>query len=79
LNLLERDAPGTKQNLYWNFLDKVRPLLRIQQEHPELRSCDHCGQPTTAEVCAFYRMTERAARRNFGLTIRSYAPAVKTA
>lgn len=63
LNLLERDAPGTKQTLYWNFLEKVRPLLRVQHAPAELRSCVHCGQPTTAEVCAFCRMTERAARR----------------
>jgi uncharacterized protein (TIGR00269 family) len=63
LNLLERDVPGSKQNLYWNFLEKLRPVLRVQQGQVQLRSCVHCGQPTTAEVCAFCRMTERAARR----------------
>ncbi len=63
LNLLERDAPGTKQSLYWNFLEKLRPLLRAASEPAALRSCLHCGQPTTAEVCAFCRMTERVARK----------------
>jgi uncharacterized protein (TIGR00269 family) len=63
LNLLERDVPGSKQNLYWNFLERLRPVLRVQQGQVQLRSCVHCGQPTTAEVCAFCRMTERAARR----------------
>jgi uncharacterized protein (TIGR00269 family) len=63
LNLVERDAPGSKQNLYWNFLEKLRPVLRAQQGPVQLRSCVHCGQPTTAEVCAFCRMTERSARR----------------
>jgi len=63
LNLLERDAPGTKQSLYWNFLEKLRPLLQQGSRPAELRDCAHCGQPTTAEVCAFCRMTERVAHR----------------
>ncbi|MDR7409407.1 MAG: TIGR00269 family protein [Armatimonadota bacterium] len=72
LNLLERDAPGTKQSLYWNFLEKLRPLLRAASEPVALRSCLHCGQPTTAEVCAFCRMTERVAHK---LRSRVVAPA----
>lgn len=63
LNLLERDAPGTKQNLYWNFLEKLRPLLQQGRQPVQLRGCLHCGEPTTAEVCAFCRMTERVAQR----------------
>jgi uncharacterized protein (TIGR00269 family) len=62
LNLLEREAPGTKQSLYWNFLEKLRPMLRSAQEPAALRGCAHCGEPTTAEVCAFCRMTERVAQ-----------------
>jgi uncharacterized protein (TIGR00269 family) len=71
LNLLERDAPGTKQNLYWNFLEKIRPLLRETSPGPALRSCAHCGQPTTGEVCAFCRMTERVTH---SLRVRTAAP-----
>lgn len=63
LNLLERDAPGTKQSLYWNFLEKLRPLLRAASEPVALQSCVNCGQPTPSEVCAFCRMTERVARK----------------
>jgi len=59
LNLLEQAAPGTKQSLYWGFLEQGRPWGA--QDDPNLRACVHCGQPTTAEVCAFCRMTERAA------------------
>jgi tRNA-5-methyluridine54 2-sulfurtransferase len=62
LNLLEQAAPGTKQGLYWGFLERGLPLVRGEDD-PVLRSCQHCGQPTTAEVCAFCRMTERAADR----------------
>jgi tRNA-5-methyluridine54 2-sulfurtransferase len=62
LNVLERTAPGTKQSLYWGFLEHGRPL--VQGRDPvDLRSCLHCGQPTTGEICAFCRMTERAAER----------------
>jgi len=62
LNLLEQAAPGTKQSLYWGFLERGRPLVAAQ-DTAVLRDCIHCGQPTTAEVCAFCRMTERAAER----------------
>jgi uncharacterized protein (TIGR00269 family) len=62
LNLIESDAPGSKQALYWTFLEHVRPALAERRPPVALRACAHCGQPTTAEVCAFCRMTERAAR-----------------
>ncbi len=62
LNLLEQAAPGTKQSLYWGFLDRGRALVGALDDH-ELRGCRYCGQATTAEVCAFCRMTERAAER----------------
>lgn len=63
LNLLERDAPGTKQSLYWNFLEKLRPVLRATSQPVTLQGCMHCGQPTPSEVCAFCRMTERVAHK----------------
>ena len=62
LNVLEQAAPGTKQSLYWGFLEKGRPLVQ-GQDNVDLHACLHCGQPTTGEVCAFCRMTERAAER----------------
>jgi tRNA-5-methyluridine54 2-sulfurtransferase len=62
LNLLEQAAPGTKQALYWGFLERGRPMLRAEDD-VALRACRYCEQPTTAEVCAFCRMTERAAAR----------------
>ncbi len=62
LNVLEQAAPGTKQSLYWGFLERGRPLVLTQDSAP-LHDCLHCGQPTTGEVCAFCRMTERAVER----------------
>jgi tRNA-5-methyluridine54 2-sulfurtransferase len=62
LNLLEQAAPGTKQSLYWGFLERGRKLVEGADD-ATVRSCLHCGQPTTGDVCAFCRMTERAAER----------------
>jgi tRNA-5-methyluridine54 2-sulfurtransferase len=62
LNLLEQAAPGTKQSLYWGFLERGRALVGGEDDH-ELHGCRYCGQPTTADVCAFCRMTARAAER----------------
>ena len=62
LNVLEQASPGAKQSLYWGFLERGRTLVHAQ-DNAALRSCLHCEQPTTAEVCAFCRMTERAAER----------------
>ncbi len=62
LNLLEQAAPGTKQSLYWGFLERGRSRVHAEDD-ATVRECLHCGQPTTSEVCAFCRMTERAAER----------------
>src|SRR5579884_3170900 len=56
---------GARSLLYkeaLNLLEKGRPLVQ-GREAPELHACLHCGQPTTGEVCAFCRMTERASER----------------
>ena len=67
LNTLENESPGTKASFLMGFLDKARPLLE-KDESVTLGECIRCGEPTTAELCAFCRMWERAqesfARRN---------------
>jgi len=70
LNLLEQAAPGTKQSLYWGFLERGRSVF-VNMDDASIHACIHCGQPTTAEVCAFCRMTERAAER---MRIRRLSP-----
>ena len=59
LNTLENESPGTKASFLMGFLDKARPLLQ-QNESVSLGECIQCGEPTTAELCAFCRMWERA-------------------
>ncbi len=62
LNHIEVESPGSKQQFVDGFLDRMRPLVR-EEETVELRECTQCGDPTTAEVCAFCRMWERARKR----------------
>src|SRR5262249_20003432 len=78
LNLLEQAAPGTKQSLYWGFLERGRALVDAEDDH-ELRGCRYCGQPTTPEVGAFCRMTARAAERMRARRAAVAAPAAEAA
>jgi uncharacterized protein (TIGR00269 family) len=59
LNQLELNSPGAKQQFYLQFL-QARAEAKIsfaEQEDAELQSCQHCGQPTTADgLCAFCRL-----------------------
>ena len=59
LNTLENESPGTKASFLMGFLDKARPLLE-KEDSVILAECIRCGEPTTAELCAFCRMWERA-------------------
>lgn len=59
LNQLEEHSPGSKLRFYRGFL-RIRHLFR--SEEPFLRPCSSCGFPTTAEVCNFCRLKEKALR-----------------
>jgi uncharacterized protein (TIGR00269 family) len=65
LNRLETESPGTKQTFYWGFLDKQNqmkstPATMTEKDRSSLHPCATCGQPTTAEVCAYCKMMARA-------------------
>lgn len=55
LNRLEDEAPGTKANFLFGFLERAAPVFQAA-EPPDLSSCQQCGQVTTGEVCAFCRL-----------------------
>jgi uncharacterized protein (TIGR00269 family) len=65
LNLLEQRSPGAKANFVFSFLERghARFAGDPESERVELRPCGVCGSPTTGEVCAFCRMSERARGR----------------
>jgi uncharacterized protein (TIGR00269 family) len=61
LAALELESPGTKHNFLLQFIERVQPKLEtVDTDDHELRECDQCGQATTAEVCSFCRMWDRA-------------------
>lgn len=58
LTRLETAAPGTKQYFYLGFLDRQKAGA-IAEEDEKLGECASCGQPTTAERCAYCRLIDR--------------------
>lgn len=62
LNEIELGSPGAKADFYLGFLRRAAD--RFADEATEgreaLGECTRCGSPSTAEVCAFCRLVERA-------------------
>jgi uncharacterized protein (TIGR00269 family) len=65
LNTLEQKSPGAKANFLFSFLERGHERFAgdAESERDELTPCTVCGSPTTGEVCAFCRMSERARHR----------------
>jgi uncharacterized protein (TIGR00269 family) len=63
LDRIESASPGSKHAFYFEFLDKAADRFRPEAADAQegLRPCATCGSPTTAEVCAFCRLVERAS------------------
>jgi uncharacterized protein (TIGR00269 family) len=64
LNILEQRSPGAKANFLFSFLERAHDRFAgdAETERAELTPCTVCGSPTTGEICAFCRMSERARR-----------------
>lgn len=62
LNDIEVRSPGAKHSFYFGFLERASSLFtpEAEDDRSELRGCAVCGSPTTAEICAFCRLVERA-------------------
>lgn len=63
LNGIEQRSPGSKAAFYLNFLDNMAPVLAPLRATAvaELNTCERCGSPSGAEVCAFCRIVEKAS------------------
>lgn len=59
LNRIEERFPGTKLRFYLEYLRKVYPRFREEEEEGALGLCRVCGEPTPAEVCPVCRLRER--------------------
>ena len=64
LNDVEARSPGSKNAFYFGFLERASHLFtpQAESEQDDLRPCARCGAPTPNDVCAFCRLTDRAAR-----------------
>jgi recombinational DNA repair protein RecR len=62
LNLLEESQPGLKSRFLTGFLRRGKEAVGAS-EPVTIRECAECGQPTTAEVCAYCRMRKRKQRQ----------------
>ena len=63
LNSIEEQSPGSKAAFYFGFLDRASHLFTAtaEAERVELHACPSCGSPTTAGVCAFCKLVDRAS------------------
>ena len=60
LRELEEDQPGITLNFYLGFLKrKKEPKYEVEN----LRECEECGYPTTAQVCSFCRLRKQVEKR----------------
>ncbi len=65
LNCLEEQQPGAKYRFLVGFLKQGRSVLpAAAPEAADVRRCSRCGQPTTAELCAYCRMADRGRRKH---------------
>jgi uncharacterized protein (TIGR00269 family) len=62
LNAIEERSPGTKASFYSGFLDRAAALVATAADdgRDALHPCPNCGATTTAPLCAFCRLVERA-------------------
>ena len=62
LNQIELQSPGAKFEFYMRFLERAAGRFRDDADGAGvLATCRVCGGPSSAEVCAFCRLVERAA------------------
>ncbi len=61
LNDMECRSPGSKADFYLGFLRRASAMFVADASSDAApAACERCGSPTTAEVCAFCRLVERA-------------------
>jgi len=62
LNDIEERTPGAKSAFYFQFLEQMLPVLDdvAAAEHDLVGTCSRCGAPSSADVCAFCKLVERA-------------------
>lgn len=61
LNEMESLQPGVKADFYLGFLRRAASaFVDATADLPDVCACIRCGSPSSAEICAFCRLVERA-------------------
>jgi len=63
LNDIEVDSPGAKHAFFFGFLDRAAHRFAAATSETEevmITPCERCGAPSSNDVCAFCRLSERA-------------------
>jgi len=64
LNKIEERSPGTKLRFYLDYLRKIYPKFKKEEEKKELKPCKVCGEPTMGEICPVCKLKEKAEKVN---------------
>jgi uncharacterized protein (TIGR00269 family) len=70
--LLEESSPGTKNHMYFGFLNRVKERFAEKEEGFELVPCAECGaatsrwDPSAEPTCSFCKTKATALRRKEG-------------
>jgi uncharacterized protein (TIGR00269 family) len=65
LNDIEIDSPGAKHAFFFGFLDRAADRFADgsgETAGVTISPCTRCGAPSSNEICAFCRLTERATQ-----------------
>lgn len=65
LNDIEVDSPGAKHAFFFGFLDRAADRFggaTGETAGVTITPCDRCGAPSSNDICAFCRLTERATQ-----------------
>lgn len=62
---LEHRSPGQKFQFYQSFLKNAKPAFAALEKEigAELKPCEECGSPTSAETCSVCRIKSTVARK----------------
>ena len=63
LNAIEVQSPGSKHDFYFGFLKRASARFAMDEstDQSALSACTRCGAPTSGDVCAFCKLSDRAA------------------
>lgn len=60
VNDIEVELPGAKHAFFFGFLDRAADRVGADRGADELHPCERCGAPSSAGMCAFCPLTDRA-------------------